>query len=523
MADSPLNNSWPSFSKLWMKRWSFKRGSEGKPCVPPANLGSGTDISSSLSPSSIPEDVFFTEEQSPSSTESDYENPRQEVESSAEDLLDFNPSLRDSEFFRDLHPDHTASKTAPPTALSIVITPVGEHSLSPTLHVYQIVDQGSRPEPPVTSNYCQAVPPWQISSSSSSSNMENQHGDSEQPTVTVNTMVQLGDPEAPQEHLSDSDPDNIPMLVRSMSTSRRHSWEVPISPIDLGRRLSLDTAAMDSDGEREESILSKSKCRQHFVYPECSEEKEGNDFAFQQEKSAEAGRSPGEMSDVLASDERSRAAHVSRILETSSQAAKASGEEQDLEDRLQSEEGQSHLLMVQKVLHELKQYHGAKRRSRGSDERDSSSVTWYEFLSNENEEDEDKTEKSERGAKVKRTLSSLRNRVTGSFNKDKGKSREKDREQQKEKGKEREKEREEKEREKLRRSSSSGHHLVPGSFSSCATCSLCSKTLQRKHGLQCLSEYPTRMPLLAYTTLPLCMPYFSAFLHSKICTYGMLL
>lgn len=26
MADSPLNNSWPSFSKLWMKRWSFKRG-----------------------------------------------------------------------------------------------------------------------------------------------------------------------------------------------------------------------------------------------------------------------------------------------------------------------------------------------------------------------------------------------------------------------------------------------------------------------------------------------------------------
>lgn len=26
MADSPLNHSWPSFSKLWMKRWSFKRG-----------------------------------------------------------------------------------------------------------------------------------------------------------------------------------------------------------------------------------------------------------------------------------------------------------------------------------------------------------------------------------------------------------------------------------------------------------------------------------------------------------------
>lgn len=26
MADSLLNHSWPSFSKRWMKRWSFKRG-----------------------------------------------------------------------------------------------------------------------------------------------------------------------------------------------------------------------------------------------------------------------------------------------------------------------------------------------------------------------------------------------------------------------------------------------------------------------------------------------------------------
>jgi len=69
-----------------------------------------------------------------------------------------------------------------------------------------------------------------------------------------------------------------------------------------------------------------------------------------------------------------------------------------------------------------------------------------------------------------------------------GKIREK--EQNKEKSREREKEREKelREREKVRRRSVSGHQLVPGSFSSWATCSLCSKTLQRKHGLQCLSE-----------------------------------
>lgn len=58
-----------------------------------------------------------------------------------------------------------------------------------------------------------------------------------------------------------------------------------------------------------------------------------------------------------------------------------------------------------------------------------------------------------------------------------GKNREK--EQLKEKGKEKEA------KEKV---CSNRHHLVPGSFSSCATCSLCSKTLQKKHGLQCMSE-----------------------------------
>lgn len=34
------------------------------------------------------------------------------------------------------------------------------------------------------------------------------------------------------------DMDSFPILVRSMSTSRRHSWGVPVSPINLGRRYS---------------------------------------------------------------------------------------------------------------------------------------------------------------------------------------------------------------------------------------------------------------------------------------------
>lgn len=32
------------------------------------------------------------------------------------------------------------------------------------------------------------------------------------------------------------DLDSFPILIRSMSTSRRHSWGVPLSPINLGRR-----------------------------------------------------------------------------------------------------------------------------------------------------------------------------------------------------------------------------------------------------------------------------------------------
>lgn len=40
-------------------------------------------------------------------------------------------------------------------------------------------------------------------------------------------------------------------------------------------------------------------------------------------------------------------------------------------------------------------------------------------LTSPEEEGEDRAEKLEKGTKVKRTLSSLRNRVTGSFNKDK--------------------------------------------------------------------------------------------------------
>ncbi|XP_077082200.1 rho guanine nucleotide exchange factor 18 isoform X4 [Siphateles boraxobius] len=275
-------------------------------------------------------------------------------------------------------------------------------------------------------------------------------------------------PESEQD--VDSDTDNFPTLVRSMSTSRRHSWEVPVSPIDLGRRFSLDTTDIDSDGEREDQCLDKSSHLPSSSLSESSvEEMTG---AVESESPQITPLSPARTvysrSEILATDEKVQADRVSRILETSKQAAREAREEQESEEGLQSVVGRSHV--------------NSSIERKGV----TGSVTWYEFLAIGNdEEEEERPERPEKGTKVKRTLSSLRNRMTGSFNKDKGKTREK--EQHKEKSREREKEKELREREKVRRRSVSGHQLVPGSFSSWATCSLCSKTLQGKHGLQCLN------------------------------------
>ncbi|XP_016362839.1 rho guanine nucleotide exchange factor 18-like [Sinocyclocheilus anshuiensis] len=282
-------------------------------------------------------------------------------------------------------------------------------------------------------------------------------------------------PESEQDE--DSDTDNFPALVRSMSTSRRHSWEVPVSPIDLGRRFSLDTNGIDSDGEREVHCLAKSPLLPSSSFSESSVEETTGVVESESPKKTKPptpAKTVYSRSEILATDEKSQADRVSRILETSKQAAREAGEEQESEEGLQSVEGRSHV---------------AKHRTSSTERKEvTGNFTWYEFLTIENDgEEEERPERLEKGTKVKRTLSSLRNRMTGSFNKDKGKTRE--REQQKEKSRERDKDKEKelRERVKVRRRSVSGHQLVPGSFSTWATCSLCSKTLQRKHGLQCLN------------------------------------
>ncbi|XP_069042256.1 rho guanine nucleotide exchange factor 18 isoform X1 [Lepisosteus oculatus] len=437
MADSPLNNSWPSFSKLWMKRWSFKRGSECKPCSREYSSVSGTGCvsPSSLSPPSIAEDVFFsstTEEKDDSSGDTDFEDRALDIDGSIEDLLSLEPSLHGTEYFRDLG-------LQVPEASSL---PRGLQSC----HTPKLL-----PEP--TSSSC----PGSLSPAEPAAGMQEgkavdtRESGAGAPPAAVSATAQ-GDP----EFLEAEEPESFPILVRSMSTSRRHSWEVPVSPVDLGRRFSLDTTAMDSDGDREEDgspETSQDQRKLSFVYPDCPTGEDED----------EAGKRSRSKSVVLIAEKVSTA-RMSRSWEVSLQGPRA--EERSTEENEPSHEEQSRI--------------AKQRPGRGEGKEASESVTWYEFLSNENEDEEERTEKV-RGATVKRRLSSLKNRVTGSFQKDKGKNREK--EQQKEREKEREKEKEPKEK----RRASSGHQFVPGTFSSCATCTLCSKTLVRKNGLQCLN------------------------------------
>ncbi|XP_053094117.1 rho guanine nucleotide exchange factor 18 isoform X2 [Pangasianodon hypophthalmus] len=437
MADSLLNHSWPSFSKFWMKRWSFKRASEGKPCTRPSAPVSGMRASSSPSPDSFLSNT--SEDQSSCLVESDFE-------CGTDDLFDLNSSLRDSEYFRDLQARPGGECEPSESPLSVFIDPGDKTQLSPGLFFY--------PSPMLhCGSYVENLSP-----SHSKTNLLSDQGETMESAECLDELC-----------MDDLDSASLPILVRSMSTSRRHSSDIPLNPLDLGRRFSLDTRSIDSDGERDDQSQSQSSVEE-----------------FATSKETELTKSPPptprrmvySRSEIVLSDEKSQAERVSRILETSKQAARAAGEEHYSDENLRSAEGQCHM---------------ANRRTSSPDRKEN--VTWYEFLSIENEEEEERVERAEKGTKVKRTLSSLRNRVTGSFNKDKGKSREKeqqkerDREREKEKEKEKERERELKEKESacMVSSSCNGHELVRGSFSSRATCSLCSKTLQRKHGLQCVN------------------------------------
>ncbi|KAM9688221.1 rho guanine nucleotide exchange factor 18 isoform 1-T1 [Trichechus inunguis] len=113
--------------------------------------------------------------------------------------------------------------------------------------------------------------------------------------------------------------------------------------------------------------------------------------------------------------------------------------------------------------------HVARQRARlpASPGASQSNITWFEFLS-ESEDGGGRTERSDRGARVKRSLSSLRSRVTRQKEKGKNPAHQKDKGQDAPE----------------RRECVNGHQLVQGTFRNHFSCPLCGKPFLRSASMK---------------------------------------
>lgn len=201
---------------------------------------------------------------------SDYDCPCAEVSNSVEDLLALSSSLRDSEYFKDLEGGIPAShSTASPVTTipeSKTLTAGLQVSLNTDSHAINHPAQTSLTTPPPQVNA--PSPPYYIHPAEEPHHnfvvtqlspkllpgciidSDDLSGPAVGLSLTINLNGLLGSMETakgitgseevmeqPTMDLDgEPDLDSFPILVRSMSTSRRHSWGVPVSPINLGRR-----------------------------------------------------------------------------------------------------------------------------------------------------------------------------------------------------------------------------------------------------------------------------------------------
>ncbi|XP_058137915.1 rho guanine nucleotide exchange factor 18 isoform X2 [Dasypus novemcinctus] len=381
MADSALNHSWPALSKLWLKRWAFKRGSEPKPCVQTFESGTAASATNSSSGSCPghwrPENPDFF-----SSMEDEQDSLPGRLSESAEDLsLDLG-SLQGSEYLQDL-------------------------GLEAPSH--------SQPGGPRDSDAS---------------------GEAEGASPSSGSAEALGLP-------------------------RRRSWERSRSCSESWRRHSLDASAVE-----EGPCLPRTLASLALNLP-------GEGLQAWTQVCLAGGGTPAEYpgKDCDSSEKRVRSRSVPlsfdeignlkivQALEVSTPAVQGL-EPPGLECVEKDHVEPDHVLIVQQVLQELRQYHGARQRAclSASPGRAPSSITWFEFLS-EKEDDGSKNERAHRSARVKRSLSSLRSRVTRQ--KEKGKSPA----QPKDKGQDA----------RERRECVSGHQLARGTFYGHSGCPLCGK------------------------------------------------
>ncbi|XP_062816267.1 rho guanine nucleotide exchange factor 18 isoform X3 [Anolis carolinensis] len=310
MADSLLNHSWPSFSRRWMKRWSFKRASE---CKPPSGRDFPTRIqtvsaSACSSPDEEEEEAFFGS--MAEGQEDDLSSLDARAHSSSEDLPSLDGALQGSEYYRDL-------------GLSGVPAPRPDgapHLLDEKAHVCSCSFEA-----------CPGLAQDRFSLDTASSSSSS---DGEKAL-----------PKGPRPESGQADGGHVGKRLRSRSVPSPQ--EVAPSPPSVTHRAEVALAVSTGSGPPVLDVIGR--------------------------------------------------------------------------DRVAPEQ----MLMVQQVLKELTQFHGAKRGLRGPEGVEAAppqNLTWFEFLSNEDPS-------SERGhPTVKRRLSHLRSRVTGSWQKDKGKSKEREKE-----------------------------------------------------------------------------------------------
>ncbi|KAM6168134.1 rho guanine nucleotide exchange factor 18-like [Erethizon dorsatum] len=351
MAASALNHSWPALSKIWLKRWAFKRGSEPKSCVQTFDSGAAALAPKSSCGPWRPEDPDFF-----STMQDEQEDSfAEQLSESTEDLsLDLG-ALEGSEYLQDL---------------GLGIPP---------------------PSPPggATDN--------------SASKAEAERDSPFSSSVGTQTLV------------------------------RRRSWERSRSCSESWRRLSCDTPPVDASPCLPRTLASlalnlsgeglKTWTQGCLSRGGTAAEHSGKPGRLLGSGDASAPQDGGGPERRVRSRSAPLACEIGSLeLALSSEAAPARGlEPPELESLEKDHVEPEHVLIVQQVLQELRQYHGARQRARlaASPGAAPTSLTWFEFLS-ESEVGAPRNEKTGKGTRVKRSLSSLRSRVTRQ--KEKGKS-----------------------------------------------------------------------------------------------------
>lgn len=390
MANSALNHSWPALSKLWLKRWAFKRGSEPKPCAQPFDAGAVASATKSSSGPWRPENPDFF---SAMGDEQEEVIPGQLGESMEDLSLDLE-ALQGSTYLEDL------GLGAPPHS-----QPGGA--------------KGSGP------------PSEAVGRDSSSSS------------------------------------------AGSTGLPQRRSWERSRSCSDSWQRLSLDASTVNEGPCLPRTLASLAlnlpgEGLQAWTKESLSEDRTPAELPAKECNSPEKrvrSRSVPMSFDEISSLE------ISQALEVPIPAVQGL-EPPVLESMEKDHVEPGHVLIVQQVLQELRQYHGARQRARLSVGPGGahSSLTWFEFLS-ESEDGASKMERSDRGTGVKRRLSFLRGRVN----------------RQKEKGKNPVYLKDKGQDARERKECVNGHQLARGTFFSHSNCPLCGELFLNSASLK---EHP---------------------------------